>query len=858
MQVKSRFANPSGMSSTGNDDSFGVGQRDQAVVRLVIVVTVMCFLLIKTALKSQPFFPPPDYLVIIVTYFFISCGLLFWSQKSLNAGNASGHSKLKRILFPVADIGITTAMMLTMEEYAGLLYPVLLSITLGNGMRAGVFALLLSQALSIIGLGLLVLSVPYWREHPSLTTGYLIGLLLIPLYILSLIRRLSRTLDDLKHTNEARSRFIANMSHELRTPLHAIISTADVLREQASQDRERADLLRMITSSADHLLMMVNQVLDVAKLESGAISTHQAPFPLMECIRKVSDMTEAQASTKGLAFNQTFDADLPDYLMGDAERLSQILINLLGNAVKFTHRGQVGLSVSRTVDKDGEWLRLDIEDSGIGMSASALQTIYQPFTQAEADISRRYGGTGLGLTIVNDLVRLAGGHIDCRSVQNVGTHFTVMLPLEAAPPVAAPAPQGAATPLWFVAPQLPEALRAAMLDAGFNPTCMEPERLHSALAAGASEPPALLVIDATTWRTHTLELIRAAQAQTRVPLGVYMDQRGALFGPDAGPAPCRYRISPDMDRPWHRLHALLCDAATQDLAQTQDVAPNLRCLKVLVADDNFANRRTAEMALSSAGHEITVVGDGEAALDALENGTFDIALMDMHMPGMDGLEAARLYRHIAPPDATPIVMLTADVTEEARKSAERAGVAAFVLKPAGAQVLRETVLRHARASAAPTVAASTAQDRDAGQAISSAGGGAAVVSLSEAIIDPTELRELIACGSDPSELEALVHEFITDVFAQIDEARHLYGECRWGEAREIMHSIKGSASVIGAVGLKTRVQRLETLPIAELTAHYATQLRELGPILERTQAALLGELERSIADNGPRAETRPV
>lgn len=855
--------------------TFAVGQLDQAIVRLTIVGAVVLISIMMTFRLGLGFNPPPAFLVVVTGYFVVSLGFLGWAYHNLRHPPSERILRFKRLTYPVLDIGVNTALMVLMGPQGGLLLPVYLSVTMGNGMRAGKDALFLSQVLSVSGFTLVVAMVPFWRQNPALTAGVFIGLALIPLYVLSLINRLNRTLADLEHTNEARSRFIANMSHELRTPLHAIISTADVLKERRSTDREDLELLRMVSSSADHLLTMVNQVLDVARLDSGNMPTSDEEFELHEQLRRVRDIIAPTASSKGLDFRFSVDADLPSRVLGPRESLTQVLVNLCGNAVKFTAAGQVSLSVSRVHDAadtpHAAVLMIEVDDTGIGMSEEAIGNIFKPFTQAEDDISRSFGGTGLGLTIAYELTKLAGGDIRCRSVPGVGTHFEVVFPLT---PLAVDATTATRAPvdLLVISDRTLEAdERGAIVAAGFSPFVVDRKGAVRHARALAAQPDLPVVVDLDSYAGDAVTIAAGLASELSQPVRLIAWSRrlGTLRG-DGSPShgPFEVRFSNEMAQCWRALRdtyeMLLRD---RDVATTADTASGRR-LRVLVADDNHANRRTARMALAAAGHDVTLVADGEEALDALERDDFDVALMDMHMPNMDGLEAAKLYRHIAPDDATPIVMLTADVTDDARAAARRAGVVGFVLKPAGARDLRAAVQRYARppvrSAAAPVEAVAErpalARNPQSDAATTTPGGtgtaatpvpaaeaaaGERIVALTDALVDPKEIRELIECGSTPAELSELVAEFATDAQRQIDLIASLHADSRYGEAREVMHSLKGSAGVIGATGVFHRMTRLERMTLSALAAQGARELAELRGIVEHTEHALIALLDGS-------------
>ncbi len=277
-----------------------------------------------------------------------------------------------------------------------------------------------------------------------------------------------------------------------------------------------------------------------------------------------------------------------------------------------------------------------------------------------------------------------------------------------------------------------------------------------------------------------------------------------------------------------------------DEASEADVALSRR-FAVLVADDNPTNQRTAHPVWETAGHSVTVVRDGEEALDALERGIYDIALMDMHMPNMSGIEAAKMYQFLAPADLTPIVMLTADATEEAHAEAEAAKVAAFLTKPIRAKDLVAAVNRYAKRGSEPSPAAVEPLKLEAQP------GNENVVNLADALVDPAEILQLLSFGGPSEEIAQLIEEFIADTRAQLQQVNELYEYERWSGARDIMHAIKGAAATIGAVAIAKRAAQLEKGLPDELEQRGMQEISELRGIVDRTQAALRAVLKSDSA-----------
>jgi light-regulated signal transduction histidine kinase (bacteriophytochrome)/CheY-like chemotaxis protein len=369
------------------------------------------------------------------------------------------------------------------------------------------------------------------------------------------IREQSR---QLMAASAAKSQFLAQMSHEIRTPMNAILGFAKLLEDEAlSEDQQQ--MVRRINAAGRSLLSIINDILDFSKIEAGQLSIEQSPFKLAELLGHISGLMGAVAQAKGLTLRLQDDTPLAGRIRGDALRIEQVLINLVGNALKFTEQGGVILRVAPvTVTETTARLRFEIEDTGIGLSPDALERLFVPFTQAESGIARRFGGTGLGLSISKRLVELMGGHIGVESTFGVGSTF------------------------WF-----------------------------------------------------------------ELPLG------------------------------------RLADAEQSATPAAQVKGPRLQGLRLLVVDDSPINLKLAERVLQREGDEVTLMSDGQQALDGLRAhpAGFDLVLMDIHMPVMDGLTATRAIREELGLDTLPVIALTAGVMADEKQNALDAGINDFLPKP---------------------------------------------------------------------------------------------------------------------------------------------------------------------------------
>ena len=468
-----------------------------------------------------------------------------------------------------------------------------------------------------------------------------------------------------------RTEFLARMSHEIRTPLNAVLGFARLLSagEHASSNREH---LRTIQTAAEQLLHVINDILQFIRLDSGADQLELSWFDLGEAIEDVVAVLGPMAKEKGLELILLMHGDLPQYLHGDRARLSQVLLNLFNNAIKFTQSGQVVIEASRRKGcNDVEAVEITVKDTGIGMDQTEQEKLFSPFSQADSSITRRFGGSGLGLSIAHRLVGLMGGEIGAESVKGQGSHFWVRLPC---PSGTGAAPRQATLELYH--------RRVLVYDA--NP--LTRRSLRSMLvASGAqvfntgswSQVLALLCGHTTSIHFDTVVLGLSASECRPQPLARNIQElrqhhRGLvvlLTGSEDWVPPDAIRTDPEIDwstKPVRRsvLRRLLGDRRNevQPLPASGQEAPGrLHGMQILVAEDNAFNRELLREILHIQGADIDEAVSGDAAIAAAVHGGYDAVLMDLHMPGIDGAEAARRIRAAMGPRTPPIWALTADV-----------------------------------------------------------------------------------------------------------------------------------------------------------------------------------------------------
>jgi two-component system sensor histidine kinase RpfC len=811
-------------------------EHEQGILRLIICVLTFGYLL-PEALAHH------DALPLYVTSTFLALALVIF----LWIAYSTRISPPRRVFAQFVDVTAISTCMLLFGESAAPLFLLYLWVTLGSGFRFGPAYLLSELAMSVVGFGIVIYANDFWRAHTSVGVGLLIGMFAVSLYVLTLVRRMFDAVARAEAANLAKRRFVSMVSHELRTPLNAISGMADLLRD-TPLSREQADMLQTLRSSTRVMLGLVEDVLDFSKIEAGKVVVEKTDFDLHALVNSTCRIVSAQAAAKGVEFVVSLMPEVPPAVRGDPHHLRQVLINLAGNAVKFTEKGSVTVHVSvQTETESAVRLKFSIRDTGIGIAPQAQAKIFESFAQADDSTTRRFGGTGLGTTIAKQLVGLMGGRIGVESALGLGSTFWVELELEKQPERAgAGSGELSAARVLLIGFPLPErtAMEQALSGWGATP-----------IAVGTVEQGvARLVAEISLAKPYHSALLYGSGEDLKLA------QRFRRAAPDPAPpmvlaVPAKADVRRfemlssgfasvlelpfDKRRLFNVLHSVAAgEEVREGVVRLQDYARRsaaTSALRILVADDNPTNREVIGRILERSGHAVTLVNDGEQALDAVERDAHDLVILDRNMPGMGGMEALQALRLMTRGrERLPVIMLSADVTSEAKREALEAGADAFLSKPI------ETVRLLDEIQSLAGTKAEVARRRDARASLHPM---PAAVATPE-VVNAETLRHLEELGSSLAFIEKLIRVFIGDSAAILGRIEQVLAARDYHEFRSLVHAMKGSSASMGTDRLTGLCGSLGNLSDAEL--------RLQAPALQRTLSEELGaarsQLERYLQE----------
>ncbi|MET0049539.1 MAG: ATP-binding protein [Candidatus Thiodiazotropha sp.] len=733
----------------------------------------------------------------------------------------------RRVYTMVCDVAVIAFSMWVGDERTSMLYVIFLWLSLGNGLRFGISLLYLASTLSTLGFAIVIVTNDFWLNQPILSVGLLVGLLGTTLYVAMLLRRIEEEKQLSEASNQAKSRFLANMSHEIRTPLNGVVGMTDLLAG-TPMGVEQREIMSSIQASAETLLNLIEGVLDFSKIEAGKVEVKPSDQDISELVNLVVSMMKPAADAKSLELRSWIDLDVSPVVRTDPQLLRQILINLLNNAIKFTEVGSVMLKVtpyrSEMDPDDTRRLLFEVIDTGVGIPEGQLDLIFERFKQVDDSTTRQYGGSGLGTTITKQLVELMLGTIGVESRVGEGSRF------------------------WFQIPAPPGDLslnEQHLMDARvllFADLLSERQEVLDAL----QEWPVDIMV-CNTVGDGFLELLNAAKMGQAYDIAIVDETQDVISGDellqviraekslDTLGLVCVTRHAPSREREQElclagfnavvtypvtkeKIRHVLQYALKGGNGETFQKPPRIfrsadqtsgGRARILLAEDNRINQKVVKKILELQGHDVTVVDDGTQALKALENRHFDLAILDLHMPDVGGVDVIRTHREtLTGQDSIPFMILTANATAEAVRQCEAAGVNAYLTKPVRSAHLLDEVNKLLGGDI-PGIDTDTLIDEPTRPAS---------MEKSSRVLDRETLRGLEGLSRDPGFLHNLINSFLRDSETLLVSMRDALESVNSRQFRDSAHLLADNASGIGAYALmaaSSAASRVEEEDFAE-------------------------------------------
>ncbi|AMO71459.1 response regulator [Sphingorhabdus sp. M41] len=723
-------------------------------------------------------------------------------------------SNLRRFIGLCTDFGVGAFLFQVGGESVAAGYPLFLWVILGNGFRFGVLWLFFASAMAVMAFGWAIYNVDFWRENPSLSIGLLIGLLVIPAYCSTLITKISQAKEEAEAANKAKSLFLASISHELRTPLNAIIGYGTHLLDMKLPEKQH-QMVATSVSAGRHLLHLINQLLNFAQSESRDELPDPKPFSLVDILAEVRDIMQIAADEKDLKIILQAEPNSDRLISGQLDYVRNILINLTSNAVKFTQAGSITLRCGSGSGDDHDQMWISVTDTGPGIPSESQKKIFNVFQQADDTVAREFGGTGLGLAICQKQASLMGGYISVDSELGAGSIFTLSFPAEVLDAEETGADE--------------DSVRILSLTRELNPPTIcndDNQRLTIDHIQYHGTDDLKKILDRRNLELYDIALLDEAIASDH-------DDQSPLWSAfrNAKLPPVLFAEGKEKNLKDLQLRAAFATllpagsdfsairsavqigcsfvgsgARQQTESNVNDQPSEIIPVRVLVADDNRTNQMVLETILSNAGHEVTVVEDGEKALEELEQATFDIVFLDVNMPNMGGVECCKLWRQIEGPRThVPIIGLTADSTEETEKKCLDAGMDLRITKPIEAGELIEVITSQTASKIGPAESPATSDPLRVVSNIESR-----TRKTAPPAVDPTQLDYLLSIG-DKAFVQSIIDAYLEDTSEILTAFRKSVDDGSVEDFRFHAHAFKSGAANVGANFLAETCATLEVI-----------------------------------------------